>query len=337
MAGRIRWGVLGCAGIAERVFNNAVQASRTGELYAVASRNLEKARAWQERFGFQKIYGSYAALLQDGLVDAVYIPLPNALHKEWTLAALRAGKHVLCEKPAGLTAAEVEEMVAAAREAGVHLVENFAFRFHPQSLRLRELLDGGAIGQVLGVEASFTFRMEDRTQNVRLVPELGGGAAYDLGCYPIAFSRFVFNREPVSVLAHAELHPQFRVDMTAAGLLDFGDGRTAVFFTSFEVPGEQRARILGTGGEILLPAPYHPRRPEDVIILRRYRPGSSELEEERISAAVLEPFTAVVDNLGAAIRGEAEPLLSAEDAIAQARVLDAVFQSAREGRRIRLG
>ncbi|HEY8530870.1 MAG TPA: Gfo/Idh/MocA family oxidoreductase, partial [Limnochorda sp.] len=183
---------------------------------------------------------------------------------------------------------------------------------------------------------AFTFRMEERTHNVRLVPELGGGAAYDLGCYPIAFSRFVFNREPVAVLAQAELDPQFRVDMTAAGLLDFGGGRTAVFYTSFEVPGEQRARILGTRGEILLAAPYHPRRPEHVILLRRYRPESPEPEEERISAGVLEPFTAAVDNLGAAIRGEAELLLPPEDAIAQARVLDAVFQSAREGRRVRL-
>lgn len=337
MAGRIRWGVLGCADIAEKVFNGAVQASQTGELYAVASRNLEKARTWQERFGFQKVYGSYAELLEDGQVDAVYIPLPNALHKEWTVAAARAGKHVLCEKPAGLTAAEVDEMVAAAREAGVYLVENFAFRFHPQSLRLRELLDGGAIGQVLGVEASFTFRMDQRSQNVRLVPELGGGAAYDLGCYPIAFSRFVFNGEPVSVLAYGDLHPQFQVDMTSAALLDFGEGRTATVYTSFQVPGGQRARILGTDGEIVLPAPYHPRRPDDVILLRRHRPGSSEPEEERISSGVIEPFTAVVDNLGASIRGQAAPLLAAEEAIAQARVVDAVLQSAREGRRIRLG
>src|SRR5690554_5909490 len=123
MSGRIRWGVLGCAEIAEKVFNGAVQASKTGELYGVASRNREKARIWQERFGFQKIYGSYGELLQDDQVDAVYIPLPNSLHKEWTLAAVQAGKHVLCEKPAGVTAAELEEMVAAAREAGVFLVE----------------------------------------------------------------------------------------------------------------------------------------------------------------------------------------------------------------------
>src|SRR5690554_6492248 len=337
MRGPVRWGVLGCAAIAEKVFNGAVQASQTGELHAVASRDLERARQWQERFGFRKAYGSYEALLQDPEVEAVYIPLPNALHREWTLAAVQAGKHVLCEKPAGLTAAEVEAMVAGARQAGVLFAENFAFRFQPQSVRLRELLDQGAIGQVLGLEASFTFRMEERSGDIRLAPALGGGAAYDLGCYPIAFARFVFGREPRSVLAFGDLHPQFQVEMTSAGVLDFGEGRTAAFFTSFEVPGGQRARILGTEGEILLPAPYHPRREDHVIILRRYRPGRSEPEEERIATPVVEPFTAAVDNLGRAIRGQEAPLLPAEDAIAQARVLDAVLQSARDGARVWLG
>lgn len=334
MSERLRWGVLGTARIAEEVFNGAVQGSRTGELHAVASRDGEKARAWAERFGFRQVYGTYEDLLADEGVEAVYIPLPNSLHARWAIAAARAGKHILCEKPAGVNAAEAEQMVAAAREAGVLFVENFAFRFHPQSLKLRQLLDGGAIGQVREVEVSFRFRMEDPSGNVRMVPGLGGGAAYDLGCYMVAFSRFVFDREPVSVLAFADPHPRYQVDTAFAGVLDFGEGRVATFATSFDVPGGQQARILGTEGEIFLPAPTHPRRAQDVILVKRRRPGSSQPEEETIATPVIEPFTAVIDNLGECIREGGTPLLPAEDAIAQARVLDAALASAREGRRV---
>lgn len=339
----INWGVIGCGRIAREVFNNAVCNSKTGELYAVASRSIEKAQEIKSKFGFKKTYGSYSALLNDKEVDAVYIALPNKYHAEWAIAAAKAGKHILCEKPATMNAAECEKVVAAAEEAGVFFIENFAFRFHPQSFKLRQLLDKGVIGEVISVEESMRFKVKNllriSKENIRLKPNMGGGAAMDLTSYMIAFSRFVFNREPTSVLAYENLNSQLKVDMASNGILDFGNGCTATFSTSFETPGGQRGHIFGTNGEIFISSPLHPRKSEDTLVVKKIVPGAKgirdEYEEEVVHSQVIEPFISIIDYLGEGILNNGDSdLLSAKDALCNMKVLDACIKSAREGSRI---
>jgi xylose dehydrogenase (NAD/NADP) len=338
----VSWGVIGCGRIAREVFNNAVCNSKTGKLHAVASRNMEKAQEIRRQFGFQKAYEGYSALLNDKEVDAVYIALPNKYHAEWAIAAANAGKHILCEKPATMNSAECEKVVAAAEEAGVFFIENFAFLFHPQSFKLRHLLDKEVIGEVISVDVSLRFKVRNLLRiskdNIRLQPNMGGGAAMDLACYMIAFSRFVFNREPISVLAYGDLNSQLKIDMTSNGILDFGNGRTATFSTSFETPGGQRGHIFGTNGEIFITSPIHPRKSEDTIVVKRVVPGAKgirdDYEEEVIHTQVVEPFISIIDYLGDSILNGNTHLLSSKDAICNMKVLDACIKSAREGSRI---
>ena len=201
MAAKVRWGILGCAGIAERALIPAVRASATGELVAIASRDAAKARAWAARFGIPRAHSDYAALLEDAAVDAVYIPLANHLHAPWTLCALKAGKHVLCEKPIALDAREAETMSAAAEKAGLLLMEAFMYRFHPQVERAIELVRAGEIGAARFVRSSFTFPYDGDSANYRWTPRFGGGALLDVGFYALSAARLALRREPVSVLA----------------------------------------------------------------------------------------------------------------------------------------
>lgn len=338
----INWGVIGCGRIAREVFNDAVLGSKTGELYAIASRSIEKAQEIKNQFGFQKAYGSYNALLNDKKVDVVYIALPNNYHAEWAIAAANAGKHILCEKPATMNAAECEKVVAAAEKAGVFFLENYSFRFHPQSFKLRQLLDKGVIGEVISVDESMHFKVRNllriSKENIRLKLNMGGGVAMDAACYMIAFSRFVFNREPVSVLAYGDLNPQLKIDMTSNGILDFENGRTATFTTSYETPGGQSAHIFGANGEIFLSAPLHPRKYEDTIIVKKIVPAAKgwrdEYEEEIIHSQLVEPFISIIDYLGESILNGNTYLLYSKDAVCNMKVLDACIKSAREGCRI---
>ena len=191
----LRWGLLGTARI-NRMVIPPLRASAGNRLVAVASRDLARARGYAQEWGIERAHGAYEALLADPGIDAVYIPLPNHLHAEWTIPAARAGKHVLCEKPLALTVAEVDAMGAAAREGGVVLAEAFMYRHHPQTLKVKELVDAGAIGPVRFVRGTFSFPLT-RPGDVRLQPEWGGGCLWDVGCYPLSFTRFVLGREPL--------------------------------------------------------------------------------------------------------------------------------------------
>lgn len=336
---RIRWGVLGCARIARILFNAAAQESRTGTLQAIASRDRAQADSWVEEYGYRTAYGSYGALLEDGDVDAVYIPLPNHMHAEWAIACAEAGKHVFCEKPVAMNAAEAERMMRAAEQAGVVFVENFSFRFHPRTARVREIIDSGSLGEVRSLVVSFHNKMR-RGDNIRYLPEMGGGVAMDLGAYAIAYSRFVYGCEPVSVIASAAMDPVYGVDMSFNGVLDFGGGRMATFATSFETRGWQHARILGSEAELTLRTPMHPRTDLDTTIIKHEKVAASGAtridEEEMIETPIVEPFTAVVDNIGDHLIAGVPLMLSPADAIANMRAIDACRQSAREGRAINL-
>jgi len=334
---KIRWGVLGTARIARILFNDAVKGSRDGVLYGIASRDFAKAREWQAQFGFTRAYEGYAALIDDADIDAVYVPLPNHLHAQWCLRAIGAGKHVFCEKPATLNAAECARVVRAAQAAGVVFVENYSFLYHPQSAQLKEILRQGQIGRVVNLVCSFHNYMRKRDGNIRLRPEMGGGVLMDLGSYMVALSRFIFDSEPLSVVGLGDPDPTYRVDLTFNGLLEFPAGRTATFATSFDNPGWQYLRVLGTEGELVLPTPLHPRGVNDGIHLRRetvVKSGAGRFfSDEHTAVPPLEPFTAVVDAVAAAIH-DGSALIDPWDAVRNMRVIDALKLSAQEGRRI---
>ncbi|HEY7409186.1 MAG TPA: Gfo/Idh/MocA family oxidoreductase, partial [Vicinamibacteria bacterium] len=243
---RIRWGVLGVARIATRKVVPALQGSRFGQVVAIASRDHAKAAQAAAELGIPRAYGSYDALLADAEIDAVYNPLPNHLHVPWTLAALERGKHVLCEKPIALSVAEAETLVAARDRTGLKVQEAFMVRTHPQWLGVRELVRTGRIGPLRALTCTFSYFNEDPA-NVRHVPEFGGGALLDIGCYPVTVSRFLFEAEPLRVLAALERDPRFGTDRLASAVLEFEAGH-ATFTCATQLVPYQRVQVLGARG-----------------------------------------------------------------------------------------
>jgi xylose dehydrogenase (NAD/NADP) len=237
---KLRWGILGCSAIAKGSFIPGVRQSQTGIVQAIASRNFDKAKAAAEAYDIPTFYGTYAELLADEDIDAVYIPLPNHLHSEWTIRAAAAGKHVLCEKPISLTAAEALTMVKACEEAGVLLSEAYMFRHHPRYQIMQEVIHSGEIGGIRGIHSTYSCNHSHMKENVRFHRFMGGGSLYDLGCYPINAARFLLDQEPLAATVQAFFSPQHDdVDMSASGLLEF-PGNVA----------QEHARILIPAGEI---------------------------------------------------------------------------------------
>src|SRR5262245_34378396 len=223
---KLRWGILGVAKINNRLLPSFHKLTR-GELHAIVSRDLARARAAAADAGIPVAHGSYEALLADPAIDAVYIPLPNTMHDEWTRKAADAGKHILCEKPLTPTAAEAQALVDYCRAKGVTLMDGFMWPHHPRTAVMRRLIDEGAIGEVRRVTGAFTFRLPPDPVNIRLRPDMAGGSLLDVGCYPVYGIRWAFGAEPVRVWATARM--QHGVDVEVSGALGFADGRTATF------------------------------------------------------------------------------------------------------------
>ena len=254
----VRWGILGTARIARRRVMPALAGSAWARVVAVGSRDRQTAEAMARETGIERAYGSYEEVLQDPDVEAVYIPLPNHLHLPWIERAAAAGKHVLCEKPLTLDRQQAERARQVCREAGVLLMEAFMWRWQPRYVRLRQLLDEGAIGEVRLVRAAFSFVLPDLAADIRGKPEWGGGALFDVGCYCINAARWVFGAEPIEVHCFSHVDPQLGVDLTTTGILRFPGGRQAVFDASFEMTGGQRLEIVGTRGTVWVPRPFQP-------------------------------------------------------------------------------
>jgi xylose dehydrogenase (NAD/NADP) len=318
MSERVRFGLLSTAHI-NRLLLATRDAAEGYEFVAVASRDEARAQAYARDHAIERAHGSYGALLADADVDAVYIALPNALHHEWTMRALHAGKHVLCEKPYSRRPHEVEEAFATAQRAGLVLMEGFMWRHNPQTTRLLDLLP--EIGELVAIRATFAFA-NDREDDIRLVSELGGGALLDLGCYCISGSRLLAGREPERVYAEL-VRGRGGVDEVVTALLNFGNV-TAEIACNFRSE-HQGLEAIGTRGSLFVPDPWHAR--EGMVVL-----NGEEERVEPVSSYLLE-----LENLSAAVRGEAEPLLGRDDALGQARVLDAVFRSGDTRRAIDLG
>ena len=273
-ASPFRWGVLSTANIAVEKVIPGMRRARGSEVLAIGSRDEDRGRAVASVLGIPRAYGSYEALLADPDIDAVYIPLPNHLHARWTVEAARAGKHVLCEKPLALTAAEAQGMVDACRGAGVLLMEAFMYRLHPSWVAVRELIEAGRIGRLTAVDSWFSY-FNDDPHNIRNIRDAGGGALYDIGCYNINLSRMLFGSEPLRVEASVTRDPGSGVDVLTSGLLTFPGG-VATFTCSTRVEPDQRVDIYGTAGRISIPIPFNipPDRPDPGARDRRRRsPG----------------------------------------------------------------
>ena len=325
---RVRWGILGCAGIAERAFIPAVSQSRDGRLAAIASRDEARAAEWAHRFGFERSHGSYQDLVDDPAVDAVYNPLPNDLHAEWSIRALRAGKHVLCEKPMALNAAEVAAMIKAAEAAGVRLAEGFMYKFHPQIPKTLEILRSGKIGEPRAIHSSFTFRFGRDPSNYRWFPEQGGGALYDVGCYTISIARLLFGAEPSAATAAARLDPATGVDLTTEALLEFPGGRFALCESSFEAQFQSRLGVVGSEGLLRLDRAFSAK---DFDVAVQVVHGDA-LETVPVPKANM--FTLMVEDFDAAVLTGAPPRYPASDAWHNMRAIDACLEAIRTGRRV---
>ena len=325
---KVGWGILGCAGIAEKAFIPAINASQNGFLAAIASRDEAQARAWAVRFDIHTVLRTYQDLVEDPTVEAVYIPLPNSLHAEWAIRAMRAGKHVLCEKPMAMNAAEVEAMIAAAAAHKVLLMEGFMYKFHPQIAKTLGLIGQGKIGEVRAVHSSFTFQFERDGANYRWSPARGGGALYDVGCYAISLARLVLDAEPSAVTAAARIDPATGVDMTAAVLLEFPGGRFAQCDAGFE--SHFQSRLVAAGPEAILRLDRAFSAKDFDVAVEIVRGEAVE----RVPIGKANMFTLMVEHFNEAVLGRAALRYPASDAWHNMRVLDACFESIRTGARV---
>jgi D-xylose 1-dehydrogenase (NADP+, D-xylono-1,5-lactone-forming) len=312
----VRWGILSTAKINGHVLAGA-RASERVDVVAVASRDRARADAYAREHGIPRAHGSYEALLADDDVEAVYVPLPNSLHVGWSIRALEAGKHVLCEKPLTRRAAEAEEAFDAAEHADRFLMEAFMWRHHPQTKRLAELVEEGAVGELRLVRSAFSFPLTEMA-NVRLRPELDGGSLMDVGCYCVSGSRLLAG-EPQHVEGQQVLAPS-GVDVRYAGTLRFAGDVLASFDCAFDLPVRSALEVVGADGSLLLADPWHCREPG--IELRR------DGTVERIEVEPADSYRLQLENLSDAIRGEAAPLLGREDALGQARTIEALYATA---------
>ena len=329
-AAPLRWGVLGVADIAVQQVIPAMRLTRSASVDAIASRERAKADAAARSLRIPRAYGSYEALLADTAIDAIYIPLPNHLHVPWTIRAAEAGKHVLCEKPMGLNAAEVRGLLAVRERTGVVIAEAFMTRTHPQWRRVRELLAAGRIGELRMVTGHFSYYRRDPA-DVRSRGEWGGGVLLDIGCYPVTMSRWLFGAEPVEVACALERDPDFKVDRYVSGLLRFPAGQA-----SFTVAGQaalwQRMEIFGTRGRIEVEIPFNPPPDHPTRLLVD---DGRDLVGGGVAPIGFDPvnqYTLQADRFADAVRGRGPVPVGLEDAIANMAVLDALFRAAESGR-----
>ncbi len=320
-----RWGLLSTARINDALLGG-VAAVPEATAYAVASRDADRASAYARRKGIERAYGSYEQLLADPDVDVVYISLPNGMHVEWTQRALDAGKHVLCEKPLSRSPAEVEALFELATAHGLYLSEAFMYRHHPQTKRLKDLVDAGAIGTLRLIRGHFSFNCDPA--DPRMFSDQEGGGLMDVGCYPVSMARYLAG-EPERVSAEQQLGGD-EVDVVMAGVLRFAGGVIAHFDSGLAMPGRTEIEVVGSDGVLRVENPWHPV--PDGIELRR--DGSATPEVIAVPAA--DSYALEVTDISAAARGQGEPLLGRADALGQARAIEALYASARSGQTITL-
>lgn len=326
----VRWGILSTAKIGLEKVVPAMMKGRLSKVVALASRDGAKAGSSAAQLGIDKAYDTYEALLADPTVEAIYNPLPNHLHVPWTIRAMEAGKHVLCEKPIALTVAEAQQLVEAENRTGRRVAEAFMVRHHPQWQRARALVAEGRIGQAQLIRTIFAYHLTDPS-NIRNQAGIGGGGLFDIGCYAIATARFIFDAEPVRAIATVERDPVMEVDRLTSGLLEFPGGRQLVFSSATQLAPRQNVEILGTKGRLEIRVPFNamPSRQTEIII--------DDARDLYGAGAVTETFDAVDqytlqgDAFSRAIRENVPFDHPITDAIANMRVIEALLRSERSG------
>jgi len=320
---KVRWGVLSTADIGTGQVIPAMQQGTYCEIAAIASRSPEKARAAAAQLGIPKAYGSYEELLADPEIDAIYNPLPNHLHVPWSIKALQAGKHVLCEKPIALTSAEGQTLVDVARQyPHLKVMEAFMYRFHPQWQRARQLVLEGDIGELRTIQSFFSYYLDD-PNNIRNRDDAGGGGMLDIGCYTVSLARFIFGAEPNHVFGTVEYDPQLKIDRLASGILDFGRG-TSTFTCATQLVPYQRVNIFGTTGRVEIEIPFNAPANQPCKIWYQH---SDETEEIQLEAC--NQYTLQGDAFSQAVLNNTDVPTPIEDAVANMKVIEAVFQSAK--------
>jgi xylose dehydrogenase (NAD/NADP) len=322
----LKWGIISTANIGRAAVIPAIQKSCNGQVVAVASRDEERARSFAARLDVPRAYGAYEALLAADDVDAVYIPLPNSLHREWTIKAAASGKHILCEKPLGLNAAECEEMETAARENNVVLMEAFMYRFHPRTERVLELVADGTIGRLAMIQSAFTFRLSNR-DNIRLQPELGGGALMDVGCYCVNVSRTVAGAEPVEVQASA-YWGETDVDEQLVGTLRFADNVFAQFDCALNLKRRETYTVAGADGYLEIAGAFLCGTADTTIVERH---GQQEVITHKIPG--VDEYQLMVEHFADCVLRAKPVRYPPSEAAANMRVIEALFRSTRNGGR----
>jgi predicted dehydrogenase len=323
----VRWGILSVSGHYTLRVHQPL--SRLGEarIAAIASRGRDKAAQAAARLGLPKACGSYAELLADSEIEAVYIPIPNNLHAEWAIAALEAGKHVLCEKPLAMDAAQARAMVAAAERKGLLLMEAFMYRFHPQWVRAREIIASGELGRLRAIHCWFSYNNADPA-NIRNNVATGGGALYDIGCYAVSSARFLAGAEPERGLYIAERDAAFGTDVLGSGFLDFGSGGPrASFHVSTQAFPVQRVEVMGERGSLAVVLPFNAYA--DVPMAVEVTTG---LGTRRIETAPADQYGLMFSAFSRAVRAKAPAPTSPADGIANMSALDALFRSEKSGK-----
>ena len=326
---RVRWGIISTANIGMTKVIPGMLKSKEIEIRAIASRALPAAKKAAKKLGIPVAYGSYEELLADPEIDAVYNPLPNHLHVPLTLAAAMKGKHVLCEKPIALTAGEAEALRNVPK--GILVAEAFMVRAHPQWIKARELVESGRLGEVRAIQAFFSYYNVDPA-NVRNMPDIGGGALYDIGCYPIVAGRYFFGAEPVRAIALIDRDPKFRTDRSTSALLDFGAGRQLTFTAAMQTVPFQRLNIFGTKARLEIRIPFNAPQGGAMTIYLDKAGKLGDASARAIRLPKADQYQLEGEQFSRVVRGKEKLVYGVEDAILQARVLDALFRSESSGK-----
>lgn len=322
---KVRWGILSTAKIAIKDVIPAMQQGEYCEVVAIASRNRDKAEKTADELGIQEAFGSYEELLEDEDVNAIYNPLPNHLHVNWSIKALQAGKHVLCEKPVALSHVEAQQLLFEARKyPRLKIMEAFMYRHHPRWIKIRELVQSGAIGKLKTVRSFFSYYNDD-PQNIRNKPEMGGGSLMDIGCYCISVPRYLFGEEPVRVLGSMEMDPELNIERLTSAILSFPSG-SATFTSATQLARHQSVSVFGTEGKLEIPMPFNP--PTDVSTVIRLEKNG---EKKELSIDPCNQYTIQGDLFSKAILEDTAVPTELEDAVANMKVIDALKQSNKAG------
>lgn len=326
----IKWGILSTAKIGVKYLIPSIKKSEYGTVEAIASRDSDRAEEVAKELNIPVSYGSYRELLADSSIDAIYNPLPNHLHVPWTIKAMEAGKHVLCEKPIALNAAEAEKLLNKTNDfPDIKVMEAFMYRFHPQWTEAKALIENGEIGKLQSIQSAFSYYNVDPV-NIRNKPNMGGGGLMDIGCYCISVSRFIFGREPDLVYGDINIDPDLGVDRKASGILTFGDN-TSIFTCSTQTYPYQHIKIFGTKGMIEIEIPFNAPADRDTNL---YLTKNGETEKIEVSA--VDQYTLQVDAFCDAILKDSEVPTPLEDAVANMKVIDAMFLSHKQKKPVTL-